>query len=299
MHALNNLSSPNLNNPKPSIPNKVKVAWSARATILVSILAYVLSQFATVIPIVIAALMTGQDYTQEELLKQPWLSLVLLGVASLGLLATLVVYLKSKRIPIKTLGLKPLKRAKMWRIPVAYGLYFAVLIIVMGLLMFLVPSFNADEAQDVGFANPAGWQLLLAFIGLVIIAPIAEELFFRGFIYQGMRDNWKPMPIVYFGLAIASVFALMGNFLAAGIFVGGTVLSVALAETKQLLGAAVFSSMLFALAHGQWNVAIDTFILSFALVWVFEKTGSIWASVLLHGLKNFIAFGALFIIPLL
>ena len=298
MHEQDNLSSTNLSI-KPKKPLREKVAWSVRATILVSILAYALSQFATVIPIVIAALVTGQDYSQEELLEQPWVSLVLLGVASLGLLATLIVYLKSKKIPIKTLGLKPLQLAKIWRIPVAYGLYFIVLLISMGLASFLIPSFNADQAQDVGFANPAGWQLLLAFIGLVIIPPIAEELFFRGFIYQGMRDNWKPMPIIYFGLAIASIFALTSNFLAAGIFVGGTVLSVALAQKKPLIGAAIFSSMLFALAHGQWNVAIDTFILSFALIWVFEKSGSIWASVLLHAIKNFIAFGALFIIPLL
>lgn len=276
-----------------------KVAWSAKTTILLSILAYVISQLVTVFPIVIAAWVTGQDFSQEDQLKQPWVSLVLLGVASLGLLATLMVYFKSKKISIKSLGLWRIKWAKMWRIPAAYGLYFVILIIVMGLLSAFIPAFDLDQTQDVGFANPAGWQLLLAFIGLVIIPPFAEELFFRGFIYQGLRDNWRPMPVVYFGLAVASVFALMGNSMAAGVLVVGTVLSVTLAEKKQLLGAAVFSSMLFALAHGQWNVAIDTFILSFALIWVFEKTGSIWASVLLHALKNLIAFGAIFIYPLI
>lgn len=286
----------NINSKKPV---KDKVVWSVRATILISILAYALSQLATVIPIVLASLITGQDYSQDEMLQQPWVSLALLGVASLGLLATLIVYLRSKKIPIRSLGLKPLQKSKLWKIPVAYALYFIVLLIVMGLANILIPSFNVDQAQDVGFSNPAGWQLILAFIGLVIIPPIAEELFFRGFIYQGMRDNWKPMPIIYFGLAIASIFALTNNFLASGLFVGGTVVSVALAQKKPLFGAAIFSSMLFALAHGQWNVAIDTFILSFALIWVFEKTGSIWASILLHALKNLIAFGALFIIPLL
>ncbi len=188
MHEQNNLPSKSIN-VKLKNPLRVKVAWSVRATILISILAYALSQFATVIPIVIAALITGQDYSQEELLKQPWVSLVLLGVASLGLLATLIVYLKSKKIPIKTLGLKPLKWAKMWRVPAAYGLYFIVLLISMGLLSLLVPSFNADQAQDVGFANPAGWQLLLAFIGLVIIPPIAEELFLSPRTVEGHRNN--------------------------------------------------------------------------------------------------------------
>ena len=35
---------------------------------------------------------------------------------------------------------------------------------------------------------------------------------------------------------------------------------------------------------------IDTFILSLTLIWLREKTGRLYASMGLHGLKNFIAF---------
>jgi CAAX protease family protein len=62
-------------------------------------------------------------------------------------------------------------------------------------------------------------QWLLAFVAVVIVAPIAEELFFRGFLYQALR-RWRGVPqgillsALFFGLAhvspiiIPAIFAL-------------------------------------------------------------------------------------------
>jgi membrane protease YdiL (CAAX protease family) len=58
----------------------------------------------------------------------------------------------------------------------------------------------------------------------------------------------------------------------------------------------IATSLIFAIAHAQWNVAIDTFVLGIALAYLVEKTGGITASIFLHALKNFIAFSFLFII---
>lgn len=58
---------------------------------------------------------------------------------------------------------------------------------------------------------------------------------------------------------------------------------------------AVLVSAIFGAAHGQLNVAINVFILSLALCYMREKTGSIWSGVGLHALKNFIAFLLLFV----
>jgi membrane protease YdiL (CAAX protease family) len=68
--------------------------------------------------------------------------------------------------------------------------------------------------------------------------------------------------------------------------------------------AAVSVSLLFAAAHlpeggaagPLYIAAIDTFILSLVLVYLREKTGSLWASITLHALKNGIAFVALFVV---
>jgi membrane protease YdiL (CAAX protease family) len=60
--------------------------------------------------------------------------------------------------------------------------------------------------------------------------------------------------------------------------------------------SAIFVSVLFAVAHAQWNVALDTFALSLALCYLVEKSGSILPSIALHSIKNGLAFALLFVI---
>lgn len=59
---------------------------------------------------------------------------------------------------------------------------------------------------------------------------------------------------------------------------------------------AIIVSAIFALAHGQINVAIDTFILSMLMSWVREKTGTVWGPIVMHVIKNGVAFVGLFIL---
>jgi membrane protease YdiL (CAAX protease family) len=63
--------------------------------------------------------------------------------------------------------------------------------------------------------------------------------------------------------------------------------------------AIVITSALFGFIHGQWNVGIDVFALSVVLCSLREITGSIWAGILLHMLKNSVAFFIIFITPVL
>lgn len=129
---------------------------------------------------------------------------------------------------------------------------------VFALLANLLPGFDANQAQDVGFKNlSASGDLIIAFVALVILPPIAEELLFRGYLFGKLRrEN--------------------------GFWV-----------------STIITSVLFGLVHMQWNVGIDTFVLSIFLCILREKTGSIWTSMLLHATKNGIAYFFLFIAPLL
>jgi membrane protease YdiL (CAAX protease family) len=96
---------------------------------------------------------------------------------------------------------------------------------------------------------------------LVVLPPIAEEILFRGFIYSSLRPKMNKIV------------------------------------------AALITSILFALPHLfessnglLWVAGCDTFILSMVLVYVREKTDKLWASMLIHGLKNFVAFASLYLI---
>jgi membrane protease YdiL (CAAX protease family) len=59
--------------------------------------------------------------------------------------------------------------------------------------------------------------------------------------------------------------------------------------------AVLITSILFATLHGAWNVALDTFALSVVLCILRQITGRLWPSILLHMVKNGIAFYFLFI----
>ena len=58
-------------------------------------------------------------------------------------------------------------------------------------------------------------------------------------------------------------------------------------------------SIAFGFVHFQWNVGIDTAVLSVFLCYLRERTGSIWASMILHAIKNGFAYFLLFIAPLI
>jgi membrane protease YdiL (CAAX protease family) len=131
--------------------------------------------------------------------------------------------------------------------------YFSILFMAMFLLMWFLPDFY-DQKQNLGFSTTgnSGWQMVLIFFSLVVMAPIAEELLMRGWLFGKLRQDLRFWP------------------------------------------ATVIVSLLFALAHGQLNVALDTFILSLFLCTLREKTGAIYAPILVHMLKNLIGFLTLF-----
>lgn len=60
--------------------------------------------------------------------------------------------------------------------------------------------------------------------------------------------------------------------------------------------SALFTSVVFAAAHGQWNVGLDTFALSLVMCYLVEKSDSLVPAILLHAIKNFLAFAVVFLI---
>ncbi len=130
--------------------------------------------------------------------------------------------------------------------------------VVMALIVPLLPI-DWQQVQDVGIGRLHGsTQMALGFLLLVILAPITEEIVFRGYLYGKLRARRMP-------------------FWAAMLVV----------------------SVLFAVAHLQLNVAVSVFVLSIGMCLLREYTGAIWAGLIVHILKNAIAFYLLFVNPLL
>lgn len=135
---------------------------------------------------------------------------------------------------------------------------FAVYLLCAGVLITLVskvvPGFNADQSQEVGFDHLVHrYEYILAFVTLVVVAPVAEEVLMRGYLYGKLR---RIIPIVW---------------------------------------AMIVTGILFAALHLQWNVAVDVFALSLVLTSLREVSDNIWAGILVHMMKNGLAFYLLFI----
>ena len=180
-----------------------------------------------------------------------------------GIVLLLWLFLRHKKTSFKALGLlKP----KFVDIVYAFGglaVYLPSLFAVVLLVHRLVPRFNLNQPQQIGFSGASGGgQLAVVFISLVLLPPIVEELLFRGFLFTSLRSR---MPLVWAGLITSAVFA------APHLLEGGS------------------GGLL-------WIAALDTFILSLVLVWLREKTGRLSAGMGLHALKNFIAFASLFLL---
>lgn len=96
-------------------------------------------------------------------------------------------------------------------------------------------------------------QLVTVFILLAVVTPIAEELFFRGYVYRSLRHHWSvPVSIV--------------------------------------LSALVFSGFHFYVVQ-----AIPIFVAGLLFALLYERTGSLLAPMVAHGVVNAIVVVLLFV----
>ena len=78
---------------------------------------------------------------------------------------------------------------------------FVASMIISGVLLEFLPNilhFDKLQVQDLAFQRSGmihPWQFLLAFISVVVIAPVFEELIFRGIIYGQLRKVNVPLAI--------------------------------------------------------------------------------------------------------
>lgn len=143
--------------------------------------------------------------------------------------------------------------------------FVASILLAAGLvaLFSIFPWFDAEQAQDVGFsAYIFGWDRLVAFVVLVVVAPVAEELIFRGWLYGKLRS----------------------------------MLSEKISDVASIVASIFLVSLVFGAIHMQWNVGVNVFALSVVLCGLREITGTIYAGILTHMLKNGVAFFLLYVL---
>jgi membrane protease YdiL (CAAX protease family) len=232
-------------------------------TIAATILVFIFSQL-------IAAILIGtypliKDWSEVEgtlWLKESssaqFIYILLAEIFAVGMIYYLI---KWARVTKARIGLINPKIKDAGYAMVAYGVYFLIYLVVLVVASSLIPSLDLEQEQQVGFENAfTSAELLMSFISLVILPPLAEEIIFRGFLFTSLRAKYR----------------LRTSIIITSILFG-------LAHLQFGAGAPLL-----------WVAALDTFILSCILCYLRETSGSLWQPIFLHAIKNGVAFYLLF-----
>jgi membrane protease YdiL (CAAX protease family) len=133
---------------------------------------------------------------------------------------------------------------------IGYGAYFAFVIVYAS---FVHPH-QKDLTRSLGFGHGPVVSIIVATL-IVVAAPVSEEVFFRGFLFGGLR---RTLPFV----------------------------------AAALLSAAIFGAFHYT-GPGSLTVLPQLAALGVVLAWVYERSGSIYPTIALHILNNGLAFAVL------
>lgn len=155
------------------------------------VIGFLIAQYVVVIAS--RALLDSIGYTYA-IENSPLLQLVISAIAYVAALCIIVglpkLLLDAKKISLKKefgIDKKP-KLSTLGYGVLGYGVYFILTILFSLIIQLIWKDFPIDQAQQVGFGNLATTpEYAMAFIALVIIPPIAEELLFRGYFYGKIR----------------------------------------------------------------------------------------------------------------
>ena len=150
----------------------------------------------------------------------------------------------------RALGLRRPLRSPIGMAAAAYLGYIAIALVYST----LVHPQQEDVTRDLGLGQGV-FGTIAAGVLIVIAAPFAEEIFFRGFIFGGLRRRL--------------------SFPAAAVFSG------------------VIFGLFHFTGPGSIGVIPQLALLGFALAWLYEKTGSIYPAIAVHAVNNALAFAIL------
>lgn len=191
-----------------------------------------------------------EDLTTGEIVVGLVSTLVFKDALFIGFVAAFALW--RYRLGWQALGLRAFDRS-LWWLPVVAAAAALVSVIVYGAILVGL-GFDQPEQTELQSLFDSNAALPLVGFALVIMAPLSEEIFFRGFIFPGLI---RPL-----GLA--------GAMVVSGIIFGA--FHITGSETVALLLPFGAIGALFC--------------------WLYYRTGSLWPSIITHFLFNSVGFAA-------
>jgi uncharacterized protein len=194
---------------------------------------------------VVAAFDPTLDSLAARLVTQALLAVTLVGVA--------FAVAAGRAGGVASPGGLGLRRPLRSPIRMAAAAYLGYIVIALVYSAIVHPE-QEDVTRDLGLGQGV-FGTIAAGMLIVVAAPFAEEVFFRGFIFGGLRRRL--------------------SFPAAA-----------------LLSGAIFGLFHFT-GPGSIGVVPQLALLGFALAWLYEETGSIYPAIAVHAVNNALAFAIL------
>ncbi len=229
--------------PRSSVPT---IGFSARPSLRARDLLLVIALTAVLV-LVVRFLVRDQARTTEAVL-------LLLGLQSaIPMAAIYLVIIRGRGLSWRDLGLRPASAG--WFVGAAL-LGLATLPLV-GLVNYLSQTLAGGAARnpqlDILAPIAMSWRGLIGLLLMAgVVAPIVEEIVFRGLLFGWLRPRW--------GIAVAAAASALG----------------------------------FAAAHGIPLLIPALFLQGVIFALVYERSGSLWPPIIMHGVFNAVMSLALF-----
>ena len=161
------------------------------------------------------------------------------------------------------------------------------------------PIFEKPSREELGLMGLPTWtDILLSPIGFIIYlatSHVVIDFLAKALPWFNAAERQEPYSNIYavgdkiFAFAILAIIVpIVEEVIFRGFLYGR------LRKHLNLPVSMLLASLLFTALHGQWNVRVDVFILSLTLCGLREITGTIYAGILIHVIKNSIALYYLF-----
>jgi membrane protease YdiL (CAAX protease family) len=131
-----------------------------------------------------------------------------------------------------------------------------------------------DLLQILGQRGEPPWLKYLIVVTAVVVAPVFEELFFRGHVQTLARRIFAP--------PTRADETGGGGMLQ---YAGPGAPSARTDPTVRVWAAVVVTSIAFAIVHAPWTWPM-IFVLSLCLGYAYERTGNLWVPIVMHALFN-------------
>ncbi len=234
--------------------------WGFWATIgfgIVVALAFVLVQTVVVVAVLLWEMVNDPDFSMEQRIEGLEADGLVLGLSTVSTtivgvgLIVLIVRLRRGASLTEYLSLRPMSSGTVLKV---LGTCAAFMAVSDGVTMMLgrpVVSAAMVEAYRTAGSLPLMW------VALVVGAPVFEEMFFRGFLFEGMRRSrlGDTGAIALTALGWTSIHLQYGSYELAVVFAGGVMLGIVRLRTGSLWAPMMFHALFNLIATVQTALA--------------------------------------------